>query len=215
MGAASGEPEGLAATAVPQVVVDEGPESATSRSDAPRPPDPPPMPAPMLHDALTGTRLILPNGGRISFYSHFGGTKRYFECQCPNVRSHGRCTLTRTLPPHFNEKVANRGRLEGYLAAWLLAGDREAFGSKAAHRAYGPTQCERMEARALLAETEAGRKLLSVERALLPDEPEEHPDLFPEPAWKRSKSCRGVRPSKRGRCLVCTRRCWAAVKRRA
>lgn len=67
----------------------------------------------------------------------------------------------------------------GYLAAWILTGDSEALGSKAAHRAYAPSQRERMEARALLAETEAGQKFLSVERPLLPEELVEQPDLFP------------------------------------
>lgn len=129
-------------------------------------------------DALTGTRFYTKNGGRMSFYSHFGGSKRFFECECPNKKGHGRCVLTRVVPAEYNAKVANRGRLVGYLAAWLNAGHNDTLATKAAHRAYEPSVEERLRARAELAADGNGRKMLSIERAPLADEPLEHAPLI-------------------------------------
>lgn len=154
------------------------PPGASSSSSAAPPRPTSEQLAPVNSDVLSGTRMYTSSGGRISFYSHFGGAKRFFECECPNKAQHGRCVLTRMLPTHFNAKVANRGRLLGYLVAWLNAGHDVQPCTKQGHRAFKPSIEARLAAREELQSSDAGLKLLSVERARLPDEPVEHLDLF-------------------------------------
>lgn len=141
----------------------------------------PPSDGPMSRasmDIHSGLRFYASNGGHVSLYSHMGGAKVYVECTCPNREKHGRCTLTRVIPAEYSSNVANRGRLLGYVVAWLNAGIREDMPTKGAHFSYKPSLEERLAARAEIAASPVGRTLAAAERPRAPGEPEEHPDLF-------------------------------------
>ena len=137
-----------------------------------------PPPPRVNPDTVSGIRFFTEYGGRISYYSHFGGRKQFFECECPNRASHGRCILTRALPSTFSLKAANRGRMVGYLVAWLMAAYDPSCQTKEQHREHLPTVHARIAARQSLDASEHGRRILAVERAKEPEEPEGHDVVY-------------------------------------
>ena len=62
----------------------------------------------------------------------------------------------------------------GYLVAWLMAAYDPRCQTKEQRRDHVPSVDARLAARGILDATEHGRRILSVERAREPDEPEEH-----------------------------------------
>ncbi len=114
-------------------------------------------------------------GGSVSYYAN----KSAFQAVC-DQRSHGGCKLTRT--SHGRSSGAGEamsgGRPVGFMAAWLARGHTAR--NKAAHwerSMFENSAADRAEARRLIAESEAGRLLLSMERPRGQGEPEEPESL--------------------------------------
>eukprot|EP00971_Amphidinium_carterae_P258546 5131593-Amphidinium_carterae.3 len=110
-------------------------------------------------------------GGYIAYHR----SKEAFECHC-NIIAHGRCLISRTALGRASRRDGERqgGRPLGLMLCWLKDGKKHS--SRDLHREKGLwqwTQQERLAARAVLKESEEGRKLLGFERPCRLDEPEE------------------------------------------
>lgn len=120
--------------------------------------------------------VVVP-GGFVAFYAN----KQQFQATCDNP-SHGSCKLTRTCrgSSAAPSAVPKGGRPVAFLAAWLANGEH--VDSKAQHwdRALMNSSLEqRTRLRNMFKEVASGRQLLSYERPVAPNEPEEPVDLAP------------------------------------
>jgi hypothetical protein len=101
---------------------------------------PPPPPEPIDRELV----FIFPNGAKIVFYP-----SGVYECNCCNVKYHGRCRKTKSNAPPKGENLFYRpglGRPLGYLVAWAQLGC--GLATRGLHKEFDPTWTERKESRA-------------------------------------------------------------------
>lgn len=163
----------------------EMPGEAPAAPAAPEGPEPPPLPPPLLPPPQQAARRRGARGSAsVSVFLPYGTIRFYedgrFQATCAN-KNHGNCVLTRgnrTYAMGAADALAG-GRPVGFMIAWLFNGSVDDKSQHWSEDLMAASHDQRRMLREALADTAEGRDLLSKERGVIGDEPEEPLDVLP------------------------------------